>query len=140
MRNWRSIRVGVAIVLNLTDLFVVFFLVLGGWNATVSHPVTGYVAIVFAPVLMYLSAGLWAKGHWRSLGRIVLYGGAFLVVGVSAVVLLSVHAAPSEGKFVVYMALSILLLEVLLSIVHFRLLMRERLSNRPQIASQGSNA
>jgi hypothetical protein len=134
MRSLRSIRVGITILLNVTDLVVVFFLVLGGWNATVSHPVTGYVAILFAPLLTYLSVGLWSKGEWRSISRIVLYGGAFLVVAVSAVVLLSLQAAPSEGRFVVYLALSVLLLNVLLSVVHFRLLAQERSSDRPQVA------
>jgi len=125
MRNLHVVRVGIAILLNFTDLVVAFFLILGGWNATVSHPVTGYAAIAFATILLYLSVGLWTKGKWKRISRIVLYGGAVLIAGGSAIVLISTNTAPLEGRFVVYLVMSILLFSVLLSIVHFRLLEKE---------------
>ena len=135
MMTLHSIRVGIAVLLNVGDLVVAFFLVLGGWNATASHPVTGYVAMVFGPILVYLSVGLWTNGTWRPITRIVLYGGALLALGVSAAVLIGARAVPSEERFVFYLGVSILFLSVLLSIVHFRFLGKERLCDPIQPTS-----
>jgi hypothetical protein len=73
----------IAVLLNLVDLCLAGGLVLGGWNMTNSHPGTGFVTVLVAPFLLYLSVALWLKGRTAMITRIVLYGVVFLVSGVS---------------------------------------------------------
>lgn len=119
------LRFGLGVLLNVIDLVVAFFLVLGGWNATNSHAVTGYSCMLLGPILLYLSSGIWTRGNWKLLSRIVFYGGALLGLGVSAAVLISVRAFPSVDGSVVYLLIGGLFTSVLLSILHLRLSRRE---------------
>ena len=64
-------------VLSGTDLFFAFFLVLGGWNATVTHPFTGYACIALGALLLYLSSGIWRKRKIEVVLRLVFYWGPF---------------------------------------------------------------
>ena len=112
-----------AVLLNLVDLCVAGGLVLGGLNMTNSHPGTGFVTVLFAPFLLYLSVALWLKRRKAMIIRIVLYGVVFLVSGVSFSILLFKPAASIDQTFLVFIATSLVI--VLLSALHFWLAFRE---------------
>jgi hypothetical protein len=112
--------------LTLTDLTVAFFLLVGGFNATGSHPAFGFMSILLAPCLLYLTWGLWTQGEWKKVARIILYGGAFIITAISAVVLLATHSAPVDGRFVIYVAIAAFSISVALSSAHLFAYRRER--------------
>ncbi len=85
---------------------------------------TGYICLLLAPSLLYLSSGIWAKQRWKLLSRLVLYAVALLALVVSTAVLLSVRAFPSAG-IAIYLLIGLLLLAVLLSVLHLVLAKRE---------------
>lgn len=72
--------------LNAIDLIFAFFLVLGGSDLTVSHPITGSVCLVLAPLLLFCSFAVWKESRWSFVAHAWLYWGAFGVLGVSVVV------------------------------------------------------
>lgn len=119
------LRFGLGVLQNVADLVVAFFLVLGGWNATNSHAAIGYSCMLLGPVLLYLSSGMWTEGKWKLIGRVIFYGGALLALGLSATVLISVHAFPSIDGYVIYLLIGGLFLAVFLSMVHLWLVRRE---------------
>jgi hypothetical protein len=113
----------IAVLLNLVDICVAAGLALGGWNMTNSHPVTGFVAVLFAPFLLYLSVALWLKRRKAMIIRIVLYGVAFLVSGVSFSILVFKHAISIDQRFLVFGAT--LLVIILVSALHVWLAFRK---------------
>jgi hypothetical protein len=119
--NKKIPKVGLGILLNLADIVVAFFLVFGGWNATVSHPMTGYISMAMAPILLYFSSGMWTKRNWQLISRLVLYAGSFVVSGVSTAVVRIGHG-PFPDDVVVYLVVSGLFVIVLLSALHLRLM------------------
>jgi hypothetical protein len=122
----KAVRVTLGILLTTADIFVAFFLVLGGWNATNSHPITGYICMAFGPVLLYLSSGIWTKNQLKLAIRVALYAGAFVALGVSAGVLIAVHALPQTSDTgVFYIGIVVLLSAALLSGLHLRLVRQE---------------
>ena len=99
------------------DLFFAFFLVLGGLNATVSHPLTGYACVILGPVLLYLSFGVWRNRKLEVLIRLILYWGASVLVGGSVLVIaVGGRALPDDG-WVVVAVVGLLLLCATLSTV-----------------------
>jgi hypothetical protein len=124
MRNTIKLRAGVGLLLNVVDVIVALGLLLGGWNATRSHELTGYACLLLAPGLLYLSSGVWTRQRWKLVGRLVLYGVAFLALAVSATVLLIVRAFPS-ASIAIYLLIGLLFLAVLLSVFHLILSKRE---------------
>ena len=124
MRNRVKVRSGIGLLLIVVDVIVALGLLLGGWNATSSHELTGYICLLLAPSLLYLSSGIWAKQRWKLLSRLVLYAVALLALAVSTAVLLSVRAFPSAG-IAIYLLIGLLLLAVLLSVLHLVLAKRE---------------
>ena len=124
MGNTRKLRASVGLLLNVIDVIVAIGLLLGGWNTTSSHELTGYACLLLAPSLLYLSSGVWTRQRWKLISRIVLYGVAFLALAVSTTVLLSVRAFPSSGM-VIYLVIGLLFVAVLLSVFHFILSKRE---------------
>jgi hypothetical protein len=128
MIDRRASTVGLGILQNVIDIVVAFVLVLGGWNATNSHPFTGFMMVVFAPFLLYLSSGVWTKDTWKLISRLALYTGLLFVLGVSVAALLIFHAFPSVDGYVIYVVLGALLVVVLLSMAQLRLVRRENLA------------
>jgi hypothetical protein len=119
----RPLRIAIGILLTATDLLTAFFLVLGGLNATVSHPVTGYVSVAAAPLLLFLSSGIWTKSRLKLIIRLFLYAGTFVALSVSTIVLVAAHAVPvSDNSWVMYLALGLFLAAVFLSAVYLRLI------------------
>jgi hypothetical protein len=127
MIDTKPFIVSVRILLNLTDVIVAFVLVLGGWNATNSHPLTGFAMVVSAPLLLYLSSGMWTKDRWKLISRLTLYTVVFLVLGVSVAAEIISHTFPSVEGYVVYIVLAALLAVVLLSIAQLRFVRRKNL-------------
>ena len=114
------LMVGLGILLNVTDLVVAFSLVLGGWNATNSHPLTGYITMAMAPVLLYLSSGMWTTQNWKLISRLVLYGGVFLVLAVSAAVFI-IRRVRFIDDFLTYVLVTGFFILALLSDIHLNL-------------------
>lgn len=110
---------------NAIDLIAAFFLIFGGWNATNSNTLAGYSCITLGPVLLYLSSGMWTKQIGKLIGRSVFYGTAFLALGLSVIILASVHAMPSVDRWVIYLVLSVLFGAFALSLVHLRLVRQQ---------------
>jgi len=118
-------QAGLSVFLNAIDLLVAFVLVLGGWNATNSHPSIGYACITLGPVLLYLSSGMWTKDRWKLIIRAAFYAGAFLFIGGGAAVLIGNQALPLGGRWVVYLGILALFVTFLLSLFHYWLVKRE---------------
>jgi hypothetical protein len=113
----------IAVLLNLVDLCVAGGLALGGWNMTNSHPGTGFVTMLLAPFLLYLSVALWLKRRTAMIIRIVLYGVVLLVSGVSFSILIIKHAVSIDQTFLVFSATSLVI--ILLSLLHVWLAFRK---------------
>jgi hypothetical protein len=123
MIDTKPFTASIRILLNLTDVLVAFVLIFGGWNASNSHPLTGFAMVVFAPLLLYLSSGMWTKDKWKLISRLTLYAGLFLVLGVSVAAEIIFHTFPSVDGYVVYIVLAALLVVVLLSVAQLRFVM-----------------
>jgi hypothetical protein len=100
----------IAVLLNLVDLCVAGGLVLGGSNMMNSHPGTGFVTVLCAPFLLYLSVALWLKRRTAMITRIVLFGVVFLVFGVSFSILTFKHAVSSKMRYQLIRRFSFLVL------------------------------
>jgi hypothetical protein len=125
IRNTRVLRSGLGILQNVIDSVAAFFLILGGWNATNSNAVFGYLCMALGPVLLYLSFGMWTRGTGKLVGRIVFYGVALLALGLSTAILASVRGLPSVDRWVIYLVIGVLLGTVLSSLAHLRLVRQE---------------
>jgi hypothetical protein len=121
-KNWSGFSIFLKVCLNAIDLFVAFFLVLGGANATVSHPITGSICMVMAPFLIFLSIGLWTASRQKLIIHAVLYWGAFSVLGVSIAVAIAVRALHnSEDTWVILGVVAVFFAAALFSTIEFRL-------------------
>jgi hypothetical protein len=126
MRNTGRLRVCVGFLLCAVDAVVAMGLLLGGWNVTSSHALTGYACLLLALGLLYLSSGVWTKQRWKLVGRVAIYAVAFSGLAVSTVVLLVVRAFPSTtNSIVIYPLIGSLFLVVLLSMFHLILVKQE---------------
>jgi hypothetical protein len=121
MRDSGVLRRGLGVLQNVVDLFTALALVIGGWNATNSHPIVGYSCMVLAAILLYLSSGMWTIGRGKLTARIVFYSAALLALGVSVAILSVFRALPATGRPVIFWGVGCLSVVVLLALIHLRL-------------------
>jgi hypothetical protein len=112
------LRNSLGLVLNGIDILVAGVLALGGWNATNSHPMTGYIAMGMAPLLLYLSSGVWTRQTWKLITRLILYAGVFVMIVVISAA--SFFATLPDARFIYWLGAGFLM-SVLISATHFRL-------------------
>ena len=121
-KNWSGFSIFLKVCLNAIDLFVAFFLVLGGANMTVSHPITGSICMLMAPFLIFLSIGLWTASRQKLVIHAVLYWGAFSIFGFCAGFLLVVGALlNAQDDRVVYGVITVFLVAAVFSTIQLRL-------------------
>lgn len=112
--------------LNAIDLIFAFFLVLGGWDMTASHPITGSVCLVLAPLLLFCSFAVWKESRLSFVAHVWLYWGVFGVLGVSVVVTTVAGALHFSGDWIIYLVVLILLVAAVLSAVRLRVVECDR--------------
>jgi hypothetical protein len=109
------------IFLNTVDVIGSFFLIVGGFNATVHSAIFGYLSVGMGVVLLYLTIGVWTKTKWKLVTRLSMYalGTSALLISFAYIVIVGRR---SLGElFPVPWILLILLTTVVASLIHLRL-------------------
>jgi hypothetical protein len=123
MTHARAPYIILGVLLNAIDLFFVSILVFGGLNMMISHPVTGCVCVVLAPILLYLSTAVWTRKRLSLISRMLLYWGALAVFSVA--VFSTGHLSHlSSDDWIANGLILLLLVAALSSTAHLRLLKR----------------
>ena len=121
MNKTKALTFAFSVLLSGIDIFVAFFLLLGGWNLTNSHPVSGYICIGLGPTLFFLSWGLWTNRILKLIGRLALYWMAVALIGVSVFPhYFTKFAHRSSDDWIGYGTAVLILLTALLSTLHLR--------------------
>jgi hypothetical protein len=121
MTNWATSHTLVTLSLNGIDVFFAFFLVLGGWNLTVAHPMAGYACVLTGALLLYLSSSLWNKRKIQMVTRLVLYWGSSICIGASLLVIaVARRLALPVDIWIAFVVVIVLLVGAVLSTVHLR--------------------
>lgn len=107
--------------MSAIDLVIALFLVLGGLAAISSHPIPGFISLVMAPFLIFLSIGVWTASRKQLAIHAVLYWGAFGVFGITVgVVAVAGALHNSEDKWVAFGITVVFLIAGLLSTIQLR--------------------
>lgn len=117
-----EVHILLRILLSATDIFCAGILLLGGLNATVSHPLTGYICAASSILLLYLSSALWRNRRREIVIRFILYATSTLFIGGSflLITLANRHRTLPVDFDLIALIVVLLLICTILSAVHLR--------------------
>lgn len=121
VKTWSGLSILVKLYLNGIDLCFAFFLVFGGLAAIDNHAITGSICVIMAPVLIFLSAGVWTADRQKLIAHAALYWAAFIIFGGSAGFLAAIGALRNAmDNSILFAVLTAILISALLSTIQVR--------------------
>jgi hypothetical protein len=118
-------QIGLGAALNAVDVLVGVFLIFGGRMVVAERSVwTGYTSVAVGVFIIYLSTGIWAKGKWKQVTRLVLYAVSLCIVLITLLSFVIRRHEPLSAQTPLPAISALLAATIVFSIIHLRISQR----------------